>query len=309
MTETRPAPLAPAEVDLRDFAFMPLDVLRLRDSDLSCVEDAEVFRCAVLSWCVAWHQTPAASLPDDDTLLSRLLGFGRDVKGWKRIRAAGGLRGWIECDDGRLYHPVVAEKARDAWRGKLEQRWRTEAARVKKHNQRHRLDGDSAVVMPEFDEWMSLGCPWGQSLPVPGTRSDCPERQPTPVPREIASKGQGEGQGQGQGDLLNTPPDGGSGPAPRAEPPAPPPAPPFDGTNAEALNGKAVVPIAVNWALPEQWGIDAEALGWRPAEVEREAEKFRQYWTAGTGKGTRRSVKGWRQSWSTWLDKAARNHR
>lgn len=194
-----PAPLVPAEVDLRDFAFMPLDVLRLRDSDLACVEDAEVFRCAVLSWCVSWHQVPAASLPDDDVLLARLLGFGRDVKGWKKVRTAGGLRGWVMCSDGRLYHEVVAEKARDAWDGKLAQRWRTEAARVKKHNQRHRLDGADAVQMPEFAEWKSLGCPQGQALPVPGTLTACPDGNASHVPGEMASKGEGEGQGQGQG--------------------------------------------------------------------------------------------------------------
>ena len=34
-TDGRPAPLVPAEVDLRDFAFMPLDVVRLRDSGLT----------------------------------------------------------------------------------------------------------------------------------------------------------------------------------------------------------------------------------------------------------------------------------
>lgn len=41
----------------------------------------------------------------------------------------------------------------------------------------------------------------------------------------------------------------------------------------------------------------------------REAEKYRQHWTAGRGKGTRRSVKGWRATWSNWLDKAAKDHR
>ena len=50
---------------------MQLDVVRLRDSDLASIADAEVFRAAVLSWCVAWHQVPAASLPDDDVALSR----------------------------------------------------------------------------------------------------------------------------------------------------------------------------------------------------------------------------------------------
>ena len=100
------------------------------------------------------------------------------------------------------------------------------------------------------------------------------------------------------------------GAAPSAAPsPAPEPAPPFDGNNAETLNGKAVVTLATNWDLPEQWGLDAEALGWQPRDVLREAEKFRQYWTAGRGTGTRRSVKGWRQTWSNWLEKAARDRR
>ena len=107
-------PLTTPEHDLRAFPFMALDVARLRDSDLASVPDAEVFRVAVLSWCVSWHQLPAASLPNDDATLARLLGFGRDLRGWKKARDAGGLRGWILCSDGRLYHPVVAEKAREA---------------------------------------------------------------------------------------------------------------------------------------------------------------------------------------------------
>lgn len=92
-----------------------------------------------------------------------------------------------------------------------------------------------------------------------------------------------------------------------AGPPTPPPA--FDGNNAEALNGKSIVPLAATWELPEQWGIDAEALGFKPSEVLREAEKLRQWAVEGKGKGTRRSVKGWRQTWSNWLDKAAKDRR
>jgi hypothetical protein len=216
LTPTRPDPMVPAEVDLRDFSFLPLDVLRLRDSDLASSPDAEVFRCSVLSWCVAWHQLPAASLPNDDTALARLLGFGRDIRGWKKVRAAGGLRGWVECSDGRLYHPVVAEKAAEAWDGKLAQRWRTEFARVKKHNQRHKLEGDAAVQMPDFIDWKAAGCPQGQPLRVPGTVPETsgksPQGQAPAVPRETASKGQGEGQrqGQGQGDLDKENPPGSS---------------------------------------------------------------------------------------------------
>jgi hypothetical protein len=94
----------------------------------------------------------------------------------------------------------------------------------------------------------------------------------------------------------------------RAAPPSAPP-PAFDGNNGEVLNGKAVVQLDARWELPESWGLDAEALGWKPAQVLREAERFRQYWVVGDGKGKRRSVKGWRQSWSNWLGKAERMQR
>lgn len=118
MTEILPAPLTPPDCDLRNFPYMPLDVVRLRDSHLAAVLDGEVFRGAVLSWCVSWHQIPAASLPDDDAVLAHILGYGRDVKGWKKLREQGVLHGWVKCSDGRLYHPVVAEKANEAWAGK-----------------------------------------------------------------------------------------------------------------------------------------------------------------------------------------------
>ena len=90
---------------------------------------------------------------------------------------------------------------------------------------------------------------------------------------------------------------------------AKPPALPFDGKNAEKLNGKAIVELADGFELPERWGLDAEALGWKPREVLLEAERFRQHWTQGKGQGTRRSVKGWRSSWSRWLAIAAEKRR
>jgi hypothetical protein len=127
-----PDPMTPADSDLRDFPAMLLDVVRLRDSDLAGADNAEVFRASVISWCVAWHQLPAASLPDDDSKLARLLGYGKDVRAWKKVRDAGGLRGWILCTDGRLYHPVVAEKAVAAIASRAKQREKTEAARAAK---------------------------------------------------------------------------------------------------------------------------------------------------------------------------------
>lgn len=95
---------------------MPLEVLRLRDSELAALATGDEFRAAVLLWCASWHQMPAASLPDDDTLLANYAGFGRNaqaVKDFQKVRA-GALRGWIKCSDGRLYHPLIADKALEA---------------------------------------------------------------------------------------------------------------------------------------------------------------------------------------------------
>lgn len=180
---TLPAPLVPADVDLRDYPAMLLDVVRLRDSELAGHPDGNIFRDNVLSWCVAWHQQPAGSLPDDDASLAKLLGYGRDIKGWARARAKGSLRGWIKCSDGRLYHPVVAEKANEAWRSKLRQQWLKECARVRKHNQRHKLN----LSVPDFDDWLSLGCPQGHTLHVPVTSAQCHEGQAPPVHKDNAT--------------------------------------------------------------------------------------------------------------------------
>lgn len=93
---------------------MPLDVVRLRDSGIAVHASGDGFRAAVLLWCASWHQLPAGSLPDDDAILAQLAGYGRVVKEWKKVRNEA-MRGWFKCSDGRLYHPVVVEKAIEAW--------------------------------------------------------------------------------------------------------------------------------------------------------------------------------------------------
>jgi hypothetical protein len=192
------SPLVPENVDLRDFHYMPLDVVRLRDSSLAALSTGEQFRCAVLLWCASWHQLPAASLPDDDALLAQLAGFGRAVRDWRKVRD-GALRGWIGCDDGRLYHPVVAEKALEAWSERLKQRWRTECARLKKAAQR----AGNRAEYPTFDEWRAHFEATGQEqfspTPVPGTvPTHVPgdtSNSPGDVTRETHSKGR-EGKGR-----------------------------------------------------------------------------------------------------------------
>lgn len=112
------APLVPSDVDLRDFQFMPLDVARLIDSDLAAISTGDEFKAAVTLWCKSWHQVPASSLPSDDRMLAHLAGYGKDIKGWKKVRDVA-LRGFVACNDGRLYHPVIAEKAVEAAAAKV----------------------------------------------------------------------------------------------------------------------------------------------------------------------------------------------
>lgn len=109
------APLVPAECDLRNFQFMPFDVQRLLTSETWILGTGDERAAAITLWMESWHQIPAGSLPNNDRMLAHLSQAGTK---WKRVKAHA-LRGWVEASDGRLYHPVVAEKALEAWIEKL----------------------------------------------------------------------------------------------------------------------------------------------------------------------------------------------
>lgn len=105
-------PLVPREVDLDGMNCMLLDCGRLLDSDLFALSTPAEFKAAVALWCKSWGQRPPASLTNDDRVLARAASVS--LVDWRELRDMA-LRGWVPCDDGRLYHPVVAEKALEAW--------------------------------------------------------------------------------------------------------------------------------------------------------------------------------------------------
>ncbi|MES3155035.1 DUF1376 domain-containing protein [Sphingomonas faeni] len=185
---TQPAPLTPPDADLQDFPFMPLHVARLRDSDLAAEGDPEGCWYAVLLWAAAWHQLPAGSLPDNDAVLTKLCGLGRDLRTFRKHRRDA-LRGFVTCDDGRLYHPVIAEQVMAGWDGKLRQRYRTECATIKKRNDRAGVTPSEREPRPLFGDWLSLNHP--ASVPFVSLGTD------DFVPRDNVTKGKREGQGQG----------------------------------------------------------------------------------------------------------------
>lgn len=111
MTDSLPDPLTPHDCDLAGYRWMPLDVERVVDSDTFGLSTGDEFKTAFRLWAKSWKQVPAASLPSDDRLLAHLAGL--ELPTWRKRKAVA-LRGWILCSDGRLYHPVIAEKAVEA---------------------------------------------------------------------------------------------------------------------------------------------------------------------------------------------------
>ena len=135
---------------------MPFDVQYWRDSDFTVRASGDEFRaCMMLCWA-SWHQVPAGSIPDDDRVLAALCGLGRTtqaVKEWIEIREAV-LYDWVLCDDGRFYHPKVAEKVLTAWNGRQESGVRfaggqTRLQRLRAEHSGHRLKlKEAGIHMP-----------------------------------------------------------------------------------------------------------------------------------------------------------------
>lgn len=125
-----PAPLTPADCDVRALDTFDLNVERLMSSELVAVSTGDEFKAAVLLWCRAWKQVPAASLPDDDRILASFAGLA--ITKWRKVRA-GALRGFIKCFDGRLYHPMLADLAikGDARRKRFLSKRETDAERLR----------------------------------------------------------------------------------------------------------------------------------------------------------------------------------
>lgn len=292
-----PAPLVPADVDLRGLPFMPLDVNRLRDSDLAIEASGDEFRAAVLLWCASWNQVPAGSLPDAEQALAAYAGFGRDLKSWKKVRD-GALRGFVKCSDGRLYHPVVAEKAIDAWAQRVEHR-----KAVAGQNERKRAEREERSQM--FAALREAGQVLAWNTPTSTLRTAFAELEKasdggvtghTPVTvtghaQDTAKTGTGNREGQGEGIEPPLVPLGDQS----QEQPAKKPAAKVKPEGSRAKPRKAL-------QLP--FLMTDEMLAWAkekaPAvNLDRETERFCDYWT-GTGK----PMADWPSTWRNWMRRA-----
>lgn len=129
-----PEPLVPAGIDLSGYDYMPLYVTRLRKSRtwVRCKRRPAHGFYLMNMWTEAFtSHEQAGSLPDDDDLLADAAMCPPDE--WEAIKAdiMSGT-GWILCNDGRWYHPVVAEVVIEVWeksrKTKTQTKLATEAA-------------------------------------------------------------------------------------------------------------------------------------------------------------------------------------
>lgn len=133
----RPAPLTPPESDLRGFDTMPLDIARLQKSRawVQCKRRPELAFYMLNLWVASWQECPAASLEADDEMLADRAMC--DPLLWPSIKPHV-MRGWILCNDGRVYHPTVAGLANIAWESRC--KFRTRMVEVRETKKRKALE-------------------------------------------------------------------------------------------------------------------------------------------------------------------------
>ena len=114
-----PAPLTPLDADVSRLEWFPLHHAKLLRSSFWLRSSDQVCRVSVELWCEAWTQVPAASLPNEDVVLARIVKL--TLKEWLAIRNEV-LAAWTLCRDGRYYHPLLAAVAiermalREGWK-------------------------------------------------------------------------------------------------------------------------------------------------------------------------------------------------
>jgi uncharacterized protein YdaU (DUF1376 family) len=254
MTEERPAPLVESHVDCTDLDGFMLNVERLMASELVAVSSHEVVAAALFLWCRAWKQRPAASLPDDDRILSS---FCRLPLHRFRVLKAQVLRGFVKCSDGRLYHRFLSADAVRAFEKKKAHRSRREkdAERLRKwrsgHDETHRETSVESRSETRFVADRN-GKDRDRDRDTDRDRDDLREDSPSESPIESSSS---------RGRKLPS-----------------------------------------DWRpTDDDWMEACRSLGSRKAEVE--LAKFRDYWPAKPGGGSRKL--NWDATWRNWVRRAA----
>jgi Protein of unknown function (DUF1376) len=162
------------ECDCTDLDSFLLNVERLMASELVALSSHEVIGAALLLWCRAWKQVPAASLPDDDNVnaafakmrLSRFKKLKNEI-----------MRGFAKCSDGRLYHRTLAAVSMESYEKKIKFREKNE-----KDSNRQRV---WRARKKQLDEWLAKSNPIQEQHDKQNDRADVTRDETCNVTRNV----------------------------------------------------------------------------------------------------------------------------
>lgn len=141
-----PEPLVPAGTDVRNLDGFFLNVERLMASELVALSSHEVVGAALLLWCRAWKQYPAASLPDDDRTIAAFAKM--PIARFKKLRNQV-MRGFVKCSDGRWYHKVLAADALEAFKRRIKKKQDQDRDAERLRKWRENKKGNGGETPPE----------------------------------------------------------------------------------------------------------------------------------------------------------------
>lgn len=260
MSDGRPNPLVPQEVDCRDLDGFMLNVERLLASELWALSDGDEFKAAVGLWARSWKQVPAASLPNDERILASFAGM--PPARFRKVREMA-MRGFVECSDGRLYHRVLATEAIRAW-------GRKNAYQVKREADRKRLT-----------EWRE------KRTTQRDGNDDETQAETANETRFVAEDTVRDDTVQDSQERIDRTQESKNGSA-----------------VAQSARRAPAETISPDWHPDDAQRAYAVRMGLAEPTIGREATKFAGYWATGKRAGTRKTPRGWAQSWLNWVGNA-----
>ena len=122
---------------------LDLDISRLHRSDTWAILDKASRPYLLMLLTVAWCESPCGSLPNNDRILCSKLGM--DTTLFVAVKQDL-MRGWEECRDGRLYHPVMTESVMKMMEWREKQAKKVAAWREKKSKESVSVTGNKLVT-------------------------------------------------------------------------------------------------------------------------------------------------------------------
>jgi hypothetical protein len=141
-----------------NYPWMPLYGHKLYGSYFDAhATDAE-WRAAHRLWWFAWNEKPAASVPNDDVMLCKAAGLGRDLKAWSKVKEMA-LHDFVMCTDGRLYHQFLAEEAIKAFdlRLKADKKRKSDRERLRRWREERALSDEERGTPPDESSQRNAG--------------------------------------------------------------------------------------------------------------------------------------------------------